>query len=212
MQPFPRRIQRQRRWRTTGTMRHPLAPAQSSEHASLTAVPFGDQMAAPSFTLTQLEAPIAGATSSGEQRLRLRAERAQPLVDDLESWLRLQRGRFSPKSETAIAIDYMLRRWPSFTLFLGEEKVCLTNNAAERAIRGIAMLRSLYPSSSSVWKHWNLVFRFHATRAILSRDRGDDALSLQVACPDLMRCVGYNLHVGKDPSFDCSADRMMSYA
>src|ERR1700737_1577216 len=78
--------------------------------------------------------------------------------------------------------------------------------------RGIAMLRLLYPSSSSVWKHWNLVFRFHATRAILSRDRGDDALSLQVACPDLMRCVGYNLHAGKDSSFDCSADRMMGYA
>jgi transposase len=49
---------------------------------------------------------------SAQQRLRLRAERAQPLVDDLESWLRPQRGRFSPKSETAIAIDYTLRRWP----------------------------------------------------------------------------------------------------
>src|SRR5215210_6552729 len=71
----------------------------------------------------------------------LRAAQSKPLVDDLESWLRAQRGRLSPKSETAKAIDYMLRRWTSFTLFLEDGRVCLSNNAAERAIRGIAVGR-----------------------------------------------------------------------
>ena len=55
--------------------------------------------------------------------------------------LRVQRGRLSPKSETAKAIDYMLRRWASFALFLEDGRVCLSNNAAERAIRGIAVGR-----------------------------------------------------------------------
>src|SRR5712672_1819647 len=39
------------------------------------------------------------------------------------------------------AIDYMLKRWPSFTRFLGDGRICLTNNAAERALRGIAIGR-----------------------------------------------------------------------
>jgi hypothetical protein len=38
-------------------------------------------------------------------------------------------------------MDYMLKRWPSFTRFLDDGRVCLTNNAAERALRGIALGR-----------------------------------------------------------------------
>jgi hypothetical protein len=160
--------------------------------------------------LFEIERAING--QSPEKRKAARQELSAPVVADLEAWMRAQRAKLSHSNDVAKAMDYMLKRWSAFTRFLDDGRICLSNNAAERGVRGIAMLRSLYPSSSSVWKHWNLVFRFHATRAILSRDRGDDALSLQVACPDLMRCVGYNLHVGKDPSFDCSADRMMGYA
>src|SRR3954463_6356228 len=76
-----------------------------------------------------------------DERRALRAAQSKPLVDDLETWLRAQRGRLSPKSETAKAIDYMLRRWASFALFLEDGRVCLSNNAAERAIRGIAVGR-----------------------------------------------------------------------
>lgn len=53
-----------------------------------------------------------------QHRQCVRAERAKPLVDDPESWLRLQRERLSPKSDTAKAIDYMLKRWTSFARFL----------------------------------------------------------------------------------------------
>ena len=41
----------------------------------------------------------------------------------------------------AKAINYMLRRWPAFTRFLDDGTVCITNNAAERAPRGIALGR-----------------------------------------------------------------------
>jgi hypothetical protein len=43
-------------------------------------------------------------------------------------------------AETAKAMDYMLTRWPAFTRFL-DGGICLTNNAAERALRGIALRR-----------------------------------------------------------------------
>jgi transposase len=76
-----------------------------------------------------------------DERRSVRVAHSKPLVDDLETWLRAQRGRLSPKSETAKAINDMLRRWASFALFLDDGRVCLSNNAAERAIRGIAVGR-----------------------------------------------------------------------
>src|SRR5438270_2324104 len=59
----------------------------------------------------------------------------------LEGWMRTERVRLSRHADTAKAIDYMLKRWPSFTRFLDDGQICLTNNAAERALRGIALGR-----------------------------------------------------------------------
>ena len=78
---------------------------------------------------------------SSEERRAARIERSQPLVEALGSWLRANRAKLSPKIKTAVAIDYMLKRWPAFTRFLNDGCVCLSNNAAERAIRGIAVGR-----------------------------------------------------------------------
>jgi transposase len=55
--------------------------------------------------------------------------------------LRAQRKRLSPRSETAQAIDYLLRCWALFSRFLKHGRICLSNNAAERALRGIAVGR-----------------------------------------------------------------------
>ena len=87
------------------------------------------------------------------QRHAVRQERIKPLVVALDGWMRTERARLSRHADTAKALDYMLKRWPAFTRFLHDGQICLTNNAAERALRGIAMRCSLYPSSSSVWKH-----------------------------------------------------------
>ncbi len=76
-----------------------------------------------------------------DERRTVRVAQSKPLVDDLEAWLRAQRGRLPPKSETAKAIDYMLRRWASFAHFLEDGRICPSNNAAEWAIRGIAVGR-----------------------------------------------------------------------
>ena len=41
-------------------------------------------------------------------------------------------------------MDYMLKRWASFTRFLEDGRLCLTNNAAERALRGLALGRKAW--------------------------------------------------------------------
>jgi transposase len=76
-----------------------------------------------------------------EERLAVRRERVLPLVADLEAWMRAQRGRLSRHSDVGKAMDYMLKRWDTFTRFLNDGRICLTNNAAERALRGIALGR-----------------------------------------------------------------------
>jgi hypothetical protein len=63
------------------------------------------------------------------------------LVTELEAWLRAERGRLSRSANVAKPMDYLLRRWDDFTRFLDDGRICLTNNAAERALRGIALGR-----------------------------------------------------------------------
>jgi transposase len=89
--------------------------------------------------LFAIEREINGA--SAEHRLAVRHERSRPLVTALETWLREQRTRLSGKNETAKAIDYSLKRWPALARFLDDGRLCLSNNAAERALRGIAIGR-----------------------------------------------------------------------
>jgi transposase len=89
--------------------------------------------------LFEIERVING--RSAAERLEVRGEQSAPLVADLEVWLRDQRSRLSRSAAVAEPIDYMLRRWPSFARFLEDGRVCLSNNAAERALRGFALGR-----------------------------------------------------------------------
>lgn len=75
---------------------------------------------------------------SADERLAVRKEKIAPLVDGLEAWMREVRARLSNHNDVAKAIDYMLRRWDGFTLFLRDGAICTSNNAAERALRRIA--------------------------------------------------------------------------
>jgi len=89
--------------------------------------------------LFDIERSING--QSVEERLRVRQEQSAPLVAGLEAWLRGQRSRLSRSSSVAEPIDYMLRRWDRFIRFIDDGRICLTNNAAERALRGFALGR-----------------------------------------------------------------------
>jgi transposase len=79
-----------------------------------------------------------------EQRQATRQDKIAPLVTDLEGWMRDVRRTMSRHADVAKAIDYMLKRWASFSRFLDDGRICLTNNAAERALRGIALGRKAW--------------------------------------------------------------------
>ena len=78
---------------------------------------------------------------SVEKRLAARQERSAALVAALEAWMRAERAKLSRHAAVAKAMDYMLTRWGAFTRFLNDGRTCLTNNAAERALRGLALGR-----------------------------------------------------------------------
>ena len=89
--------------------------------------------------LFEIERSING--QSAAQRRAVRQELSAPLVADLGSWMREQRAKLSRGNDVAKAMEYMLKRWTAFTRFLDDGRICLSNNAAERALRGIALGR-----------------------------------------------------------------------
>jgi transposase len=89
--------------------------------------------------LFAIERAING--ESAERRRQARQELSAPLIADLERWLREERPKLSRGNDLAKAMDYLLKRWPAFTRFLHDGRICLSNNAAERAVRGIALGR-----------------------------------------------------------------------
>jgi transposase len=89
--------------------------------------------------LFEIERSING--QSAEKRRAVRQELSAPLVADLHAYMLEQHAKLSRGHDLAKAIDYILKRWTAFTLFLEDGRVCLSNNAAERALRGIALGR-----------------------------------------------------------------------
>jgi hypothetical protein len=78
---------------------------------------------------------------SPEVRVAARRKDIAPLVNDFVEWMRRERGKLSRHNEVAKAFDYMLKRIDVFTRFLDDGRICLSNNAAERELRGIALGR-----------------------------------------------------------------------
>ena len=78
------------------------------------------------------------------ERVVARREHSAPLMDDLHGWLQAQLAKLSRNHDLAKAINYMLRRWPAFTRFLDDGRVCLSNNAAERALRCVPLGRKAW--------------------------------------------------------------------
>ncbi|GGE24407.1 transposase [Aureimonas endophytica] len=83
------------------------------------------------------------------ERLASRRERSMPLLADFEGWMRTERARLSRHADVAKAMDYMLTRWDAFTRFTTDGRICLSNNAAERALRGIALGRRSWTFAGS---------------------------------------------------------------
>ena len=89
--------------------------------------------------LFEIERSING--KSPEERRAVRQNLSRPLVDNLRVYMHEQAAQLSRGHDLVKAANYMLKRWPAFTLFLEDGRICLSNNAAERALRGIALGR-----------------------------------------------------------------------
>ena len=89
--------------------------------------------------MTRCSTSSATSTAEREERLRVRQEESAPLLAALEAWLREEHSRWSRSASIAQPIDYMLKRWDRFARFIEDGRVCLTNNAAERALRRFAL-------------------------------------------------------------------------
>lgn len=83
----------------------------------------------------------AAAELSDEARVRLRAEKARPLLDELHAWLAAVDLRVLPKSPLARAIGYVRNQWGALTRYLDDGRLAISNNEAERALRAIAVGR-----------------------------------------------------------------------
>jgi hypothetical protein len=97
---------------------------------------------------------------SAEERLAVRQEKSKPLLDELEAWLRQEREDLSRSSPVIEPINYMLSRWQDFARYADDGRICMTNNAAERALRGVACGR----------KNWNFA----------GSDRGADRAAIML--------------------------------
>jgi len=70
--------------------------------------------------------------------------RARPLLDELHDWLTTPSRRVPRKSGIGDAIQYALNHWRALVRCAGDGRIEIDNNAAERALRGVALGRKNY--------------------------------------------------------------------
>jgi transposase len=92
--------------------------------------------------LYAIESDIRG--RSPAERRAIREARSRPLLEAMHTWLKATTAKMSRKSDVALAIHYALERWPALTLFCKDGRVEMDNNAAERALRAVALGRKNY--------------------------------------------------------------------
>ncbi len=79
-----------------------------------------------------------------EERREIRNTRSRPLLVSLKQWLEATLDKLSRKSDTAIAVRYALGRWEALLRYCDDGRLEIDNNAAERALRAVALGRKNY--------------------------------------------------------------------
>jgi len=92
--------------------------------------------------LYDIEREIRG--RSPDERKQARQARARPVVDAMQTWFEVSLRKLSRKSDVALAIQYALNRWTALTRYLENGQIEIDNNAAERALRAVALGRKNY--------------------------------------------------------------------
>lgn len=76
-----------------------------------------------------------------DERREVRNTRSRPLLESLKQWFEETLGKLSRKSDTALAVRYALGRWEALLRFCDDGRIEIDNNAAERALRVVALGR-----------------------------------------------------------------------
>lgn len=92
--------------------------------------------------LYAIETEIRG--RSPADRREVRQSRSRPLLESMHAWFSATLGKLSRKSDVAVAIRYAYERWPALTLICEDGRAEMDNNAAERALRTVALGRKNY--------------------------------------------------------------------
>jgi hypothetical protein len=107
-------------------------------HASPTATEALERIGA----LYAIEKEIRGRPP--EERREIRQARAKPLLASLRRWFEMTLPKLSRKSDTTVAIRYGLSRWDALLRYTNDGRLEIDNNAAERALRTVALGRKNY--------------------------------------------------------------------
>jgi len=118
--------------RATKGVGHPRATTQAGWHLA-------HQALLRIGKIFKVEAEISGRPP--DERMRVRQGRTRPLLEDLKLWLNTTLSQLSAKSPMALAIGYSLANWTALTRFVDDGRIEAHNNAAERALRGVAIGR-----------------------------------------------------------------------
>jgi transposase len=81
---------------------------------------------------------------SPAERKESRQARSRPLLEAMHAWLKATLAKLSQKSDVAVAIRYALERWSALLRFCADGRIEMDNNAAERALRAVALGRKNY--------------------------------------------------------------------
>jgi transposase len=160
--------------------------------------------------LYAVEKTINGAPP--DRRRQKRQIQSKPIVEAMAAWADTTLRQLSRKSELAQAFRYMRARWTALVRCFDDGRLALDNNPAERALRCVATERSLCPPSSSLWKHWNLIWEIDATRATFSPERGGDPLVIEITGTDLVWSARDDLFSGEHAGFDQTTNFVISDA
>jgi len=133
--------------------------------------------------LFDIERLIVGAPP--EHRRNVRQRLAKPRLDELATWFDAQLQRIPGKSDLAGAIRYARSRWPALTAYVDHGRLELSNNAAENAIRPVALGRKnwLFAGSDSGGERAALFYTLIRTARL-------NGVEPEAYLRDVVACIG----------------------
>jgi len=139
--------------------------------------------------LYEVEREAAKAGLCAERIRELRQEKSNPLLDEFGEWLRAEQAVVLPKSPIGQAIAYTLSNWSALNRYVEDGDLAIDNNAAERALRGIAVGR----------KNWMFA----------GSDRGGRAAAMLISLTQTCKSLGIDPFAYLSDVLDRIADHPM---